>query len=59
MAYEPTVTGARPWFAAKLRNAVAADDVIEGFVTAGESTVAGGTIQEVLEAIADLADPGA
>lgn len=46
-----------PYFVAKLRKALAEEDLIEGFTTAGSTAISGGTVQEVLEAIADLADP--
>ena len=54
-----TITGNRPWFAAKLANAVTTDDVIPAITTAGETEIPAGTLLEVLQAIADLADPGA
>jgi hypothetical protein len=57
MAYE--IKGKRPWFAAKLKKAVAEDDVVAAITTAGETTIPAGTLQEVLQAIADLADPEA
>lgn len=55
MAYE--IVSNRPWFVAKLRKYFASEDLIEGFTTAGSTAIPGGTVQEVLEAIADLADP--
>lgn len=52
-----TIYGPRPYFAAKLKKAVADDTVVESITTAGGTTIPAGTIQEVLQAIADLADP--
>ncbi len=46
-----------PYFVAKLRKAFAEEDLIEGFTTAGGTAIPAGTLQETLEAIADLADP--
>lgn len=37
----------------------AANVNVAGFTTAGGTAVSGGTAQEVIEAVADLADPGA
>lgn len=55
MAYE--IVGKRPWFAAKLRKAVVEDEVVPAITTAGGTTIPAGTLEEVLQAIADLADP--
>ena len=58
MAFNPTITGTRPWFAAKLANAVTTEDVVPEITTAGSTVIPAGTLLEVLQAIADLANPG-
>ena len=56
--FSVTIDKPRPYFDAKLRYAVANADVVEAITTAGDTTIPAGTLQEVLQAIADLADPG-
>ena len=57
MAHE--IRGKRPWFAAKLKKAVAEDDVVPAITAVGETLVIpAGTLQEVLQALADAIDPG-
>lgn len=45
------------YFVEKLAKAVAENDVVESITTAGGTVIPAGTIQEVLQAIADLANP--
>lgn len=56
MAY--VITTPRPWFIAKLKKYFASEDLVTGFTTAGGTAIPAGSVQEVLETIADLADPG-
>lgn len=56
---EIVIRGPRPYFAAKLKKAVAEDDVVASITTANGTVIPAGTLQEVLQAIADLADPDA
>lgn len=57
MAYNPEVSDARPWFAAKLRQALTNDDVVPAIMSEGGTTIPAGTLLETLQALADLADP--
>lgn len=53
-----TIYGPRPYFAAKLKKAVADDTVVEAITAAGGTlTIPAGTIQEVLQALADAINP--
>jgi hypothetical protein len=55
----PTITDPRPWFAAKLAAAMESDVVVPAITTAGDTTLPAATLYDMLQAIADLADPGA
>lgn len=52
------IHGPRPYFAAKLKKAVAEDTVVEAIEGAGATlSIPAGTLQEVLQALADAIDP--
>lgn len=55
---EIVIRGPRPYFAAKLKKAIAEDEIVPAITTAGDTVIPAGTLMEVLQAIADLADPG-